>query len=199
MLGDRVSDQDRVRVQGRDKKQRPVYAYLLVNKPPGIGALELINYDIPLYQVGRFDFYDEGLVILTNDEIFANRLEHPRHAFEREYVVQVESVLTLQDIKKLQNGMKLGNKQTLPAQVRKMDETRFAIVLKDGDQKQIRIMVESLGYKIVSLKRTRFLSLKMQSTYPEGNWRYLTEKEVEELNEAMGVEKKKPNFKLHKK
>src|SRR3989339_1388728 len=134
MLGDRVSEYDRVRVQGRDKKQRPVYVHLLVNKPPGIYALELVDFDIPLYQVGHFDFDDEGLVILTNDKILATRLEHPRHAFEREYVVQVDGMLAMQDIKKLQNGMKLGNKQTQPAQVRKMDESRFAIMLKNGDQ-----------------------------------------------------------------
>jgi len=186
-LGDKVTERDVVRVEGRDRKQRVEKIYVLLNKPAGATKDDLLNLvHIPeqLYPVGRVDTDSEGIALLTNDEVLSNRLTHPRYEHEKEYVVTVDRILNNKDIKQWQVGIELNDGKTLSAQVRKMDETRFAIILQEKRANQIARMCEAVGYKIVSIKQTRLLTLKMPSTYPTGNWRHLTEKEVEELKRA---------------
>lgn len=197
-LGDKVSESDSVRVQGRDKKKAPEYTYILLNKPFGAKETDYIDEDKQIFPVGYLDNQSEGLIFLTNDEALANRMLNPRYEFEKEYVVTVDHILSSKDITKLQKGVKLEDGITLPAQVRKMDDQRFAIIVQEYRNNLIRRMCETLGYDVVSLKRTRILTLKMQSTYPEGNWRYLTELEVSQLKKAVGIVTKKENYKLHK-
>ena len=93
----------------------------------------------------------------------------------------------MKDIKRLQTGVELDDGVTLPAKVRKMDDNRFAIILREGRNRQIRRMCEALGYNVEALTRTRILTLRMPSTYPVGNWRSLTESEVRELKKAVGM------------
>jgi len=77
---------------------------------------------------------------------------------------------------------------TLPAKVRKLDETRFAIILQEGRNRQIRRMVEEVGYEVRILKRTRIATLKMVGSYQAGKWRSLTESEVRALKKHVGMD-----------
>lgn len=197
-LGDQVQEGDDVRVEGRAKLERQKKLYLLFNKPVGVivttdrrrhdNVLDFLKLEERVYPVGRLDVSSDGLLLLTNDGTLANRLMHPRYEHEKEYVVEVDRALESKDIKKWQNGIKLEDGVTLPAKVRQMDRTRFAIVLREGRNRQIRRMCEALGYQVIRLTRTRVLTLKMPSTYPTGEWRHLTESEVRELKKAVGME-----------
>lgn len=194
-LGDKISENDEVRVLGRSKKITPKKIYILLNKPVGVivttdrrkkdNVMDFIDAQEYIFPVGRLDVGSEGLLILTNDGALANHLTHPRYEHEKEYVVEVDHQLDMKDVRRLQNGVKLDDGMTLPAKVRQMDSHRFAIVLREGRNRQIRRMCEALGYRVESLKRTRILTLKMPSTYPSGKWRELTEKEVSELKKAV--------------
>ncbi|MBI5370059.1 rRNA pseudouridine synthase [Candidatus Uhrbacteria bacterium] len=196
-LGDKVSESDTVRVEGRAKKIQPKKIYLLLNKPVGVivtsdrhkkdNVMDLIDLEERVFPVGRLDVQSEGLLLLTNDGTLSNRLMHPRYEHDKEYVVEVDRSLLSKDIKQWQNGMGLKDGMTLPAKVRQMDTKRFAIILREGRNRQIRRMCEALGYRVVSLKRTRILTLKMPSTYPAGKWRSLTDSEVNELKKAVGI------------
>lgn len=196
-LGDKISENDEVRVLGRSKKITPKKIYILLNKPVGVivttdrrkkdNVMDFIDAQEYIFPVGRLDVESEGLLILTNDGALANHLTHPRYEHEKEYVVEVDHQLDTKDVRRLQNGVKLDDGMTLPAKVRQMDSHRFAIVLREGRNRQIRRMCEALGYRVESLKRTRILTLKIPSTYPPGNWRELTEKEVSELKKAVGM------------
>jgi len=88
---------------------------------------------------------------------------------------------------------------TYPAKVRQMEPTKFAIILTEGRNKQIRRMVEAIGYEVKKLKRTRLLTLKLVGSYPAGKWRNLTDKEERDLKKAVGMEvkstKKRPKKK----
>ncbi|MBM5789959.1 rRNA pseudouridine synthase [Candidatus Parcubacteria bacterium] len=200
-LGDQVMERDEVRVEGRSKQQRPKPLYLMLNKPVGVivtsdrrkkqTVLDLLNIEERVFPVGRLDVMSEGLLLLTNDGTLANRLMHPRYEHEKEYVVEVDRALETADIRKLQNGVRLDDGMTLPAKVRKMDRMRFAIILREGRNRQIRRMCEALGYRVVRLTRTRILSLKMPSTYPSGSWRFLTPSETRDLKRAVGLETSK--------
>jgi 23S rRNA pseudouridine2604 synthase len=196
-LGDQVDEADDVRVLGRDKKKPPKKIYILLNKPVGLivttdrrkkdNVIDFLDLRERVFPVGRLDVKSEGLLLLTNDGVLANRLMHPRYEHDKEYVVEVDHEISMRDIKKLQIGVELDDGITLTAKVRKMDETRFAMILREGRNRQIRRMCEALGYQVISLKRTRLLTLKMPSTYPAGNWRHLTELEVKQLKKAVGM------------
>lgn len=208
-LGDRVMPGDDVRVHGRAKKMEPPKVYIMLNKPKGMitttdkrkknNVISYVGHEERLFPVGRLDVNSEGLLLLTNDGELANKLMHPRYEHDKEYVVEVDKPMPRGDIKKLQNGIQLEDGMTLPAKVRQMDPMRFAIILREGRNRQIRRMCEALGYEVLSLKRTRIMTLKMPSTYPPGHFRNLTEKEVRDLKKAVGMEVKAAKSRRKKK
>jgi 23S rRNA pseudouridine2604 synthase len=168
-----------VRVEGRDKNKPPEQIYILLNKPVGQNDLRtLVEYTDHLFPVDHLDPNVEGLILLTNDRLLSKRLTLPRYQYDQEFVVEVDRALTMQDIKKLQGAN---------AKVRKIDRTRFAIILEHEPYQKIYNRCEAFGYQIVLVKRTRILTLKMPSTYPAGNWRYLTESEARQLKKAVGL------------
>ncbi len=196
-LGDKVDDSNEVRVLGRDKKKPPKKIYIMLNKPSGVivttdrkkkdNVIDLVNYEERIFPVGRLDVKSEGLLILTNDGILANRIMHPRYEHDKEYVVIIDRPISRKELNQLKFGVELDDGKTLPAQVRQIDERKFAIILKEGRNRQIRRMVEAIGYNVVELTRTRVLTLKMPMTYPVGNWRHLTDNEVRQLRKAVGL------------
>lgn len=197
-LGDRVMPGDSVRVLGRDKRQEPPKVYILLNKPKGMitttdrksrdNVIEYIGHEERIFPVGRLDVASEGLLLLTNDGELANKLMHPRYEHDKEYVVEVDHDMSRKEITQLQHGIPLEDGMTAPAKVRQMSPTKFAIILTEGRNRQIRRMVEALGYEVVSLKRTRLLTLKLIGNYPSGHFRNLTEKEVRDLKKAVGMD-----------
>ena len=215
-LGDRVAHGDSVRVEGRDKKTEPPKVYILLNKPVGLivttdttkkdNVINYIDYPERIFPVGRLDVKSEGLLLLTNDGTLANRIMHPRYEHDKEYVIEVDRPMPRSDINKLQHGIELEDGVTAPAQVRQMEPTKFAIILKEGRNRQIRRMVEALDYEVVKLKRTRILTLKLVGSFPAGKWRQLTEKEVRDLKKMVGMDvpkvktrpKKKRNIRRRK-
>lgn len=197
-LGDKVSESDDVRVEGRDRRKPPKKIYIFFNKPVGImtttdtkkrdNVISFIDYPERIFPVGRLDVKSAGLLLLTNDGILANRLMHPRYEHEKEYVVTVTPEISMTDIGRLQSGIELDDGPTLPTKVRKMDPNTFAIILREGRNRQIRRMCAALGYDVIELKRTRIGPLKMISSYPPGNWRHLTGKEIRDLKKHVGLD-----------
>ncbi len=197
-LGTKVTEDDTVRVEGRDRKKPPKKIYILLNKPVGFitttdrskndNVMDLIDLEERVYPVGRLDVQSCGLLMFTNDGVLANRLMHPRYEHEKEYVVVVDQPLDKLAIGTMQSGVDLDDGRTLPTKVRKLGPNKFAIILREGRNRQIRRMCAALGYKIVSLKRTRIGTLKIISSYPEGQWRHLTEKEVRDLKKLVELD-----------
>ncbi len=184
-LGDQVNEEDVVRVEGRDRLARKENVYILLHKPIGYSTfgrennvLELINSPERVFPVGRLSQQTTGLLLFTNDSTLANRLLNPKYEVEQEYVVDVEPTIRPIDLGRFQ---KLGK-------TRLLSPTRFATILADGQQGDLVATCEGLGYQILNLMRTRLGSLKMPTTYPEGNARYLTEKEVRDLKKLVGLQ-----------
>ncbi|OGL62533.1 hypothetical protein A3C09_00095 [Candidatus Uhrbacteria bacterium RIFCSPHIGHO2_02_FULL_47_44] len=195
-LGDKVGDNDVVRVNGRDRGQKSTSrVYLMINKPVGISLnkktehniYDLIDLKQTFFPVGEMSERDEGLLILTNDSFFAKRLSLPKYSLDQEFVVEVNKPMPRGDITQLQNGIVLKDGITKSAKVRQLDPHRFAIILSESKQDLIRRMCAALGYEVESLIRTRILTLKMVSTYPVSNWRNLMDSEVEDLKKASGI------------
>lgn len=173
--------------------------YILLNKPAGYVTTlkdpdgrpivtDLIK-DITerLFPVGRLDFNTDGLLLLTNDGEWANRLAHPSHQVPKEYHVKVRGEVTPETIAKLSNGVKLDDGWTAPAKVEIVrtigKNSWISIVIHEGRYRQVRRMCETVGLLVARLIRTRYGDLQLGEIKP-GTYRHLTQEEIRSLIEG---------------
>ena len=178
--------------------------YIALNKPRGyITAMtdphgrkcvtELLDgHRGRVYPIGRLDYVSEGLLLLTDDGALANRLTHPRHHLPKIYRVKVSGKVTDEKYEILTSEMELDGYTIAPVAVDVVSEDETGTVLKmtlnEGRNRQIRKMCEKVGLTVKRLCRVSIGSIKLDGL-PVGKWRYLTEKEVEELYRATGAKK----------
>ncbi len=147
-----------------------------------------------VYPVGRLDYNTEGLLLLTNDGEWANRLMHPRHEVEKEYHVRVRGKLHKSQLDQLAGGVDIDERKTARATVRVIKDGEqndwFSIAIHEGRNRQVRRMCEAVSLSVVRLRRVRYGTLTMGSLKP-GEFRYLTDAEVRELRDPP-VKKKSP-------
>jgi 23S rRNA pseudouridine2605 synthase/23S rRNA pseudouridine2604 synthase len=190
-LGARTDpEHDRVTVDGQDVRPPQRLVYLALNKPRGYVSscrhagkkivLELVNVPERVYPVGRLDKDSTGLLLLTNDGRLHQRLSHPSFDHEKEYDVVVARPISDGALRRMAAGMPLLNTRTRPAEVHRVGERRFRIVLKEGRNRQIRRMVRQLGNEVIDLKRVRVAHVRL-GRLREGRWRHLTDAEVQAL------------------
>jgi len=190
-LGARTDHQlDRVTVDGRTIRAPEKLVYIALNKPRGYVSscrhagkkivLELVEVPERIYPVGRLDKDSTGLLLLTNDGRLHLKLSHPSFDHEKEYDVVVARPLSDGALRRMAEGMPILNTRTRPAEVHRLGERRFRIVLKEGRNRQIRRMVSRLGNEVIELKRIRVAHIRL-GRLAEGAWRYLTDPEVKAL------------------
>lgn len=198
-IGDKVNPKrDKVTVRGRKiaagaKAKR---YYIMLNKPRGYVTTmsdemgrkcvaELVK-DIParIYPVGRLDRDSEGLLLMTNDGEFANRVTHPSKHVYKVYRVTVRPAINEEQLVEMSSGMVIDGKKTAPAEVRvvQREEGRcvLEIILREGRNRQIRKMCEQLGLEVPRLKRIAVGQVKLGGL-KSGAWRELTKDEVHRL------------------
>lgn len=134
---------------------------------------------------GRLDFQTEGLVILSNDGEFIERCSHPRYEVEKVYYAKVRGIPTESTLQKLQKGLVIDNKRTLPCKVRRVyrPETKHTwceVVLHEGRKNQVRKMFYAVGHGVTKLKRVRIGPVTLGPLEP-GQARPLTRTEVQRL------------------
>ena len=184
---DRVTVSDAT-APGQDQK-----IYIALYKPRGVVSscehtpfekkiiLDLVDLPIPLFPVGRLDKESEGLILLTNDGLFANQLTHPRYAHEKEYLVTTRQPLPSTALDKLRHGVRIVTEQgpftTAPTTVTAVAPHKLKIILREGKKHQIRLMIEQVGGQVLFLKRLRIGKLKL-GNLQLGEWRYITPEEV---------------------
>ena len=172
VLGTKVDPaRDKVVVDGTVIKGRPKKIALLFYKPKNVmvtrkdpeGRPTVYDYleKIPerLFPVGRLDFESEGLLILTNDGEFANRLAHPRYQVEKVYEVKVASLPSEEQLRGLREGIELDGSMTTPLSVKIIGHSPrrcwLRVVLREGKNREIRRMMGGVGLEIIRLIRTR--------------------------------------------
>lgn len=186
---------DRVAVDGVPvAAAQEALVYIIVNKPRGVVTsceqegvpvvVDLVTCDARIYPVGRLDKDSTGLVLLTNDGRLHHGLLHPSFDHEKEYEVTVARPIPDGALHSMAAGMPLMGTKTRPAMVKRRSERRFQITLKEGKNRQIRRMVRKVGHHVVALKRVRMASIRL-GKLKEGQWRHLTDREVERLLQAL--------------
>ena len=151
-------------------------------------VLDLLAIPERVFPVGRLDYDTTGVLLLTNDGELTNRLLHPGYESEKIYRVLIDKIIRPIDLHKLQKGIMLDGKMTLPCkikEIRRMDNRSFLeITLREGRNRQIRRMFEEFGYVVEELNRVSFSGLTLGSLRP-GEWRYLTQDEINRLKERV--------------
>lgn len=141
-----------------------------------------------VFPVGRLDFHTTGLLLLTNDGEFAYRLTHPRFGVEKTYIAKLMSVPRPAELNILRRGLPIEGKMTNPAEVhfleKKSGKAWVTLTIAEGRYHQVRKMFDAIGHRVTKLRRTAIGPLALSGVEP-GEWRYLTSKEVQELNDYM--------------
>ena len=195
-LGTKVDpERDAIAVDGKPIARRVKRVYLMLNKPPGYittvsdpehrpTVMELVPHSARIYPVGRLDANSEGLLLMTNDGELANLLAHPRYAYEKEYHVAVLGTVREDGLRALREGVEIEGGRTAPAQVRVLSSdgklTWLSMTIHEGRSRQIRRMLDALGYRAERLTRMRVGPLWLGSL-PSGAYRFLTPTEVGSL------------------
>ena len=175
------------------------FTYVMLNKPTGyISATEDGNYPVvtellpeelrrrELFPVGRLDKDTVGLMILTNNGKLAHTLLSPRHHVEKSYVFKCAEPLSPDAESLFREGVTLADGYECKSAELLSDADRMGgeITLTEGKYHQIKRMVASLGNKVTYLERVRFASLTLDGALSRGEWRFLTDDEISELETA---------------
>lgn len=198
-LGDKAeAGIDRILVDGKALPSAGEKLYIMLNKPRGYvttlsdekgrkNVSELVKeLGTRLYPVGRLDMYSEGLLLMTNDGDFANRLMHPSHQVDKCYHTWVKGEDMGWAVELLRCPMEIDGYVTSPAQVDilelKGEEALLGITIHEGRNRQVRKMCEAAGLKVTRLMRVSEGGVEL-GTLKSGKWRRLTEEELNMLLE----------------
>ena len=190
-LGVKVKDTDVIAVDKNEVAKTEEKIYIKLNKPVGFVSTakeqfgrpcvtDLVKSTVRLYPVGRLDMFSEGLIILTNDGDFVNKVIHPTQHVKKTYEVTLSTKISENDIESLKNGIDIGGYITKEAFVNKIKDNVIEIIISEGKNRQIRKMCEALGYKVVKLKRTKIGQLSLGSL-KSGEYERLDERDIRKI------------------
>ncbi|HEU4500236.1 MAG TPA: pseudouridine synthase [Nitrospira sp.] len=200
-LGTRVNpERDHVKVDGKHLSAAQPFVYLMLNKPRNVvstlddpgGRTTVKDYlrgvSVRVFPVGRLDFDSEGLMLLTNNGDLTQALLHPRYHVPKTYLIKVKGVLTDEDIAQLEQGVRLEDGMTSPAQVKKVRKVEanswLEITIREGRKHQVKRMLESVGHPVIKLMRIRMGPLSLGHLEP-GEFRFLTDREANALRQLV--------------
>ena len=202
-LGIRVDPECRIELLAPAQKVQRNLVTIILNKPVGIvsgqaedgyePAISLISASTHwendksrtrfsrsqlkgLAPAGRLDIDSQGLLVLTQDGRIAKRLVGENSEIEKEYLVRYEGDLTADKLALLNHGLELDGRKLKPANVTELNQDQMRFILREGRKRQIRRMCEAVELRVTGLKRVRIGKVKL-SQLPEGQWRYLGERE----------------------
>jgi len=197
-LGTKVSPKDKIEVSGIPIVKEN-HVYLLMNKPRGcvttvkdeLGrktVMDFIGTKVTerVYPVGRLDYDTAGVLLLTNDGDFANKMMHPRTHIPKTYLARVKGIATKNTLKPLLKGVKVEDYVTAPANFRILSNdlenhsTLIELTIHEGRYHQVKKMFEAVGHPVKRLRRDRFAFLDSNGI-EQGKFRHLSKNEVKEL------------------
>lgn len=202
-LGTKI-DPLRDRVVVDDRLLKPERAtYVVLHKPAGVvctnatreqktRAIDLVSsVKGRLFPVGRLDVDSEGLLLLTNDGQFADRMTHPRYGVPKNYDIVVRGQIEYEKIDKIRGGVWLAEGRTQGARIRVKrrgaERSYLEVEIREGKNREVRRMFSRIGYPVLRLKRTRIGPVTIRGL-GKGKYRFLTKSEIDGLLHAASEE-----------
>ena len=193
-LGTKVNDEDIVEVDGKKISLEQEKIYIMLNKPRGYvttskeqfsrpSVLDLLKIPQRVFSVGRLDMDSEGLLLLTNDGDFANKIIHPTKHIAKTYEVVLKKEIANEDIERLKRGVDIGGYITKPAIVEEINSKNIIITIYEGKNRQVRKMCEAVGNKVINLKRIAIGNLKLENL-ETGKYLLLNESDIKRIDET---------------
>lgn len=183
-----VDQNDRIECSGKQVKAEEAKVYYILNKPHGYvctrlrkGRERLVldlfeSLKTRLFTVGRLDRDTTGLLLVTNDGEFANKVIHPSSNIKKEYVVKTSQEISELHLKRISEGIILEGVRIKPVKVTKVRRGTLKVVVSEGKKREVRYLVQAADLEVVELKRTRIGGLRL-GDIPTGTWRHMTESE----------------------
>jgi 23S rRNA pseudouridine2605 synthase len=194
--GTKISGNEKITVNGKQVKKEVKKYYIVINKPTGVVSSSKPERDLPcvvdlitdidarLFPVGRLDADTSGMLLITNDGDFTQKLTHPSNEVWKTYEALVKGNPDEHDIQKFEKGVELEDGVTLPASLEvigyKGKNSLVEILIREGRNRQIRRMFDALGHPVIYLKRIRIAGLDLGDLRP-GEWRRLKSSDLKRL------------------
>ena len=195
-IGTQVEEGDEVRVDGQTLLARRAasktrrHVYIALNKPAGItcttetavggNIIDFVDHRERIFPVGRLDKESDGLILLTSNGDIVNEILRSENRHEKEYLVGVSKEVTPDFLSKMARGVRIHHQMTKPCKVTRLAKYGFRIVLTQGLNRQIRLMADAFGYRVIELRRVRIMNIKL-GALKVGQWRNLTDAELHGL------------------
>ncbi len=207
-LGVKINpSRDKVFVNNKQVALLDEPVYIVFNKPKDCittasderGRTTIMDYvkvKQRVFPIGRLDRNTTGVLLLTNDGEFANRMMHPKFEVKKAYKVTLDRTLLQQDGDKLSKGIRLSDGKTDPAELVSIAGGKnkvIGIVIHEGKNRQVHRMFGALGYDVEKLDRVAYADITYQGL-PRGRYRYLTKGEARSLKEMAGLEVSNANL-----
>lgn len=185
-------DSDRICVDAQPLQGEEEKVYYILNKPKGYicsnvrpGSKKIVlDLFTPtpsrLFTIGRLDRDTTGLLLVTNDGYFAQRVIHPSHQLQKEYLIKTEQEVTHDHLVSIQKGMYLEGSRVKPVRVVKVRKGTLKVVVTEGKKREVRLLVQKAGLHILQLHRIRIGGLTL-GPLPVGFYRKLLDREREAL------------------
>ena len=186
-------EKDDILYDGKKISIKDNFLYIKLNKPKGYicsnkdekgrkTIFELLPNDKKLFSVGRLDYNTEGLILITNDGDFANKIIHPSYEIEKEYIVTIKGKILESEMAVLRAGVVEKDGKKLPKSKVKLlnfenNISRLSIVIDQGKNRQIRRMFDAIGRTIILLKRIRIGNIRLGGVQ-RGKFKELTDREL---------------------
>lgn len=198
-----VSPDDEVTVSGK-RLSITSKVHIMLNKPPGFlcsasdphaerTVFDLVKlHGIRLFSAGRLDLNSEGLLIITNDGDYVQKLTHPRHGILKRYLVRTNKPISKENLDMLRAGIRDFGEFLKPVSISRLKPKEYEFTLNEGKKREIRRLVAATGAKVTLLKRISVGDLQL-GPLPTGHWRYISKKEIDESLVSVKIPRRNNN------
>jgi len=189
-----VDSNDKITVDGKTITKAQPKVYYILNKPPGYVCSNkptktaklvidlFVETELRLFTVGRLDKDTCGLLLVTNDGHFANKVIHPSGCVHKEYLAKTDEEITPDHLIAMSSGTLVEGVFVKPVSVSKVRKGTLKVTIMEGKKREVRLLMEAAGLKVRELTRIRLGGLHL-GTLPLGSWRALTEREKQMIFE----------------
>ncbi len=196
-IGDQATEEDKIFVDNK-LVVKPEIIYVMFNKPVRcVTALtddkfktimDYINLKTRVFPIGRLDYNTTGLLLLTNDGDFANKVMHPSYEVKKTYLSGVDRTISEKDIKSIESGLLLDDGKTRPAKVRQITNNSMEITIHEGKNRIIRRMLKKLDFRVRFLHRVRIGNLTL-GNLASGEFKVVRPSLINKVFDAEGYNK----------